>query len=1008
MARVTQTLILQALKNQAGRDSLIALRRRPRFDSGADVTFAGLAGIFDRRHASQAAGLAAVAVAAAALIGRWADLPLLSGWGTGLPVMTPFAAVCLAALGLALMRPRDPGLAFVAGLAITAVAAVDLALAIAGGGRGIDPDIAATGLSLMSAAMAVGLMLAGGALVLSGFERHDLVATALAAIAGAIAAFVLFGYMTGINRLYVLTSIGSPTLPTAAALLCIAVGVILRSGARPALQRPRPLWHLLAVLGSAIVAPLFLFGAYAGARMADAQFEQVRGEMMDEVRTLSADVDREIIGEFETLEALAASPSLRQGDFAALQRQAEAPLTLRQSGNIVLFDRSMRQIVNTSAPFGTPMPEAVIREPVERALATGKTQITGLFEGPVARDTLYAIIMPVEIDGEFRYALARSPSQHALARVVAANLLPPGRSAVVADAAHRIIAQSGEDIATAVGEQLPQSRWPRGRASGILEFTDSKGRPSLQAYTHSELSGWEEAISAPKAVLGAPLRALWRTLGWMALLAFMLVVALALWVGRIIARSVGQAARAAVAVGEGRPLPPSGTPVAEVNTLMEELRETAAKRQAAEDFLRDSEWRLQLALAAAQLGSWQHDPVRRVLSGDARAKELFDFAGDEVAAEELLARVHPEDVERVSATLRESLDPATPNRSSVEFRLRRRNGEYRWLETLGLAHFEDSGDARSAVSIVGTVQDITERKELEAERRARAEKEHLLMREMNHRAKNMLSVVDAIAHQTATRSPEDFVARFSERIQSLSANQDLLMRTEWKGVEIKSLVHAQLAHFADLIGTRISADGPRLRLKASSAQAVGLALHELATNAGKYGALSADTGRVDIRWDAGVVFTMSWTESGGPPVTPPERRGFGSILMGVMAERSVGGAVELDYAPAGVTWRLTCPAANALESWEWGDREKDKTAGGQTANNRTAAAGPAAAANAPAGAASGDAASGDKHVSGDKDALPSGLPRPAAGEGKQGAPSPPAFDTDRFDTDQFNTELRGR
>jgi PAS domain S-box-containing protein len=401
----------------------------------------------------------------------------------------------------------------------------------------------------------------------------------------------------------------------------------------------------------------------------------------------------------------------------------------------------------------------------------------------------------------------------------------------------------------------------------------------------------------------------------MALLAFSLVVALALWVGRIIARSVGHAARAAVALGEGRPLPPSGTPVAEVNTLMAELRETAAKRQAAEDVLRDRERRLQLALAAAQLGSWEQDPVRHTLSGDARTREIFDLTMDEITSDELMERVHPDDRESVAAALVEMLDPVDPKRSAVEFRIRRRNGEVRWLETLGLAHFAGTGGEQRPVSIVGTVADITARKEMEEERKARAEKEHLLMREMNHRAKNMLSVVDAIAHQTATRSPEDFVTRFSERIQSLSASQDLLLRTEWKGVEIESLVHAQLAHFADLIGTRIAADGPTLRLKASSAQAIGLALHELATNAGKYGALSSKAGRVDIRWDAvDGVFSMSWAESGGPPVTPPKRRGFGSVVTGIMAERSVNGTVELDYcAPAGVRWRLTCPAANALE-----------------------------------------------------------------------------------------------
>jgi two-component sensor histidine kinase len=174
--------------------------------------------------------------------------------------------------------------------------------------------------------------------------------------------------------------------------------------------------------------------------------------------------------------------------------------------------------------------------------------------------------------------------------------------------------------------------------------------------------------------------------------------------------------------------------------------------------------------------------------------------------------------------------------------------------------------------------------------------------------------VDSIAHQTAARSPGDFAERFSERIQALSANQDLLVRNEWNGVEIEDMVHAQLAHFADLIGSRIAVHGPRLRLKAASAQAVGLALHELATNAGKYGALSTDMGRVDIGWGIyGDALTMSWTEREGPPVSAPERRGFGTVVMEGLAARSVDGEVQLDYAPSGLTWRLTCPTASALE-----------------------------------------------------------------------------------------------
>jgi PAS domain S-box-containing protein len=871
--------------------------------------------------ASQAAGVAAMGVAAAALAGLRLDLPLLARWGAGLPAMTPLDAVCLAALGFALIRGGNQALAVTVGLAVTGVPVLDLALALTDAGREGGAQAPATISLAMPAATALSVALAGLGLVFSGFGRYYLAATALAGLAGAIAVLTLLGYLTGINTLYEVALIRSPPLPMAVGLVCVAVGLIMRIDATPALRRPRPLWQLLTVLGGAIVAPLLLFGAYAGARLADAQFNQVREELMDEAHTLSSDVDREIIGEVETLEALAASPSLQRGDFAAFQRQAEAPLTLRQSGNIMLVDRNLHQLVNTSAPFGTPMPRAVIAETVERVLLTGKTQITSLFEGPVAHEMLFAIVMPVKVGGEFRYVLARSPSQHALARVVAANRLPAARTAVVFDGAHRIIAQSGAQAPEeVVGSELPQSQWQRGGPSGIVEFNDSQGQPSLEAYTLSNLTGWGTAVTASKAVLGAPLRTLWRTLGGMALLASALVVALALWVGRIIARSVGQAARAAVAVGEGRPLPPSGTPVAEVNTLMATLEETAAKREAAEGFLRDSERRLQLALTAAQLGTWHYDPGRDVVSGGVRARALLDIAGDEAPRAEVLARVHPDDKEKVSEALAQSRDPAGPERSAMEFRLRRSNGEVRWLETLWLTRFEAAGQQRRPGGMVGTIADITARKELEEARRAQAEKEHLLMREMNHRAKNMLSVVDAIAHQTATGNPEDFIRRFSARIQSLSANQDLLFRSEWKGVEICGLVHAQLAHFADLISSRIFAEGPRLRLNAASAQAIGLALHELATNAGKYGALSTQTGRVDIRWGAaGGEFTMSWIESGGPVVSPPQRRGFGSVVMGVMVERSVGGKVVLEHPPTGVTWCLTCPTANVLEGGTGGE-----------------------------------------------------------------------------------------
>src|SRR5258708_11129040 len=149
----------------------------------------------------------------------------------------------------------------------------------------------------------------------------------------------------------------------------------------------------------------------------------------------------------------------------------------------------------------------------------------------------------VEISGERRYVLGRSQDQHALARLVAANELPPGRLAVVADAAHHIIARSEQEDAF-IGKELPPDQWHRAEPAGIFEFTDSEGRPSLQAYARSELTGWETAVWGPAALLGAPLHELWWTIVLTALAAFALAVTLASWLARLIPPSCPPATHA--------------------------------------------------------------------------------------------------------------------------------------------------------------------------------------------------------------------------------------------------------------------------------------------------------------------------------------------------------------------------------------------------------------------------------------------------------------------------------
>jgi hypothetical protein len=153
-------------------------------------------------------------------------------------------------------------------------------------------------------------------------------------------------------------------------------------------------------------------------------------------------------------------------------------LALQQRGNIVLIDRNMQQLVNTFVTFGKPLPKAIVPKLVERTFETEKPQVTGLFMAPIVNQVLYGITVPVEIDGESRYVLGRSQDQQAIARLVAANELVPGRLAVVADAAHHIIAWSEQEDAF-IGKEPPPAQWYRAGPGVVFEFTDPEGQSSL-------------------------------------------------------------------------------------------------------------------------------------------------------------------------------------------------------------------------------------------------------------------------------------------------------------------------------------------------------------------------------------------------------------------------------------------------------------------------------------------------------------------------------------------------
>lgn len=201
----------------------------------------------------------------------------------------------------------------------------------------------------------------------------------------------------------------------------------------------------------------------------------------------------------------------------------------------------------------------------------------------------------------------------------------------------------------------------------------------------------------------------------------------------------------------------------------------------------------------------------------------------------------------------------------------------------------------------------------ETERKATEAREKLILNEMNHRAKNVLAVVQVLARQTAKRNPDDYVARLEARISGLTASHDVLVQNSWEDVPFSELIRSQLGHFEHLIGKRITISGPETRIKATAAQGFGLALHELATNAAKYGALSNEHGHVAIVWEEnesseGRRLSLSWIETGGPEVIPPNAKGFGSHMIERGLASQFGCEVEMDYHPSGLRCEFTASA----------------------------------------------------------------------------------------------------
>lgn len=328
------------------------------------------------------------------------------------------------------------------------------------------------------------------------------------------------------------------------------------------------------------------------------------------------------------------------------------------------------------------------------------------------------------------------------------------------------------------------------------------------------------------------------------------------------------------------------------------------RRRAAEAALKESRARFHTLVETAPALIFATDRTGRNSFVNERYQSYTGLSFQELCGDGWLAVIHPED--RPAAHSESTSAQEHPRPLERRLRIRRHDGEWRWF----LSRTEPVVGASDASPFawLGISIDIDEQVYAE-------ERERLLAQEVDHRAKNVLAVVQSVVQLTRSDDAGELKAAINGRIEALARSHSLLAASRWQGVDLRPLLRDELAAFAG----RASIEGPEVRLEPAAAQSMGLVIHELATNAAKYGALSVPSGELRVTWqfreqEDQHLLELRWQERGGPLVSKPTRRGFGSTVIQASVERQLNGTVSLYWEPEGLTCKLVVPTAVALAS----------------------------------------------------------------------------------------------
>ena len=653
----------------------------------------------------------------------------------------------------------------------------------------------------------------------------------------------------------------------------------------PLSKRRRSIRWQLAALVAIAIGPVVLALSLVLGQLHYSESARQRSELLSTTRRLADVIEREVDGYVAALQGLATSGAMKRGDWAAVDEQARV-LAKHRGSAIAVRSLDGQQLVNTSVAPGAPLPistDPVLIEADRRAIETRLPVVSDLYIGTVTRRAIVLAVVPAPLEGAPAYLLNLAVLPERLAELLARSA-PQGWTATVLDRRNRIIARSSETAdyvgRSATPEQIEQLSRPDGTWVGHR----IDGTPMLAAHA-SLASGWKVSIGVPLALLSVPSQRAWAMLLATAVFAALLSIGLSYQASRRLQGEI-----LLLTSPEARLAHSESITLDELYRLAQDLNQR--------DRALIEQLHAQAHLASIVRSS--NDAIfttsidGTIISWNKGAEELFGYTASEMIGSNGV-RLVPED--RRYEIDEEARQVANDKPHRLETIRRRKDGTL--IDVAVNAAPLSQGDA-TAISIVAF--EITERKRTERQR-------DLLLRELDHRLKNVFATISSLIGLSA-RSARDipgYAKALRQRLYALSAVHNLVRGS---GLEDTTSLGA-IAHTVAEGGFsrgQITADGANVRLSASAAIALGMIFNELLTNALKYGALSSASGRVRIGWDLDDELRLTWSETGGPSPTGEAKPGFGTLMIEQNA-RSIGGSVATEWLPDGMVVRLRCPRA---------------------------------------------------------------------------------------------------